>query len=334
MSGLNGLNKSSPSSIIIGACQSQLFPVHTPSQLASAVQHVVSLVSKARRAYPLMDLIVFPEYCIHGLSMSTSPSILCTLDGPEVLQFQQACIANTIWGCFSIMEPNPLLPSAPWNTGLVINPAGEVVNYYRKLHPWTPVEPWYPGNRGVPVFTGPNGVRMAHVICHDGQFPEVARECAYQGAEVMLRTAGYTSPIQDSWEISNRSNAFSNLMWTASVCLSGSDGTWDSMGQAMFVGPEGDVRVRGNGRVDEIFACEVDAREVREKREAWGVENNLFQLGHRGYAAVKGGARDCPYTYMRDLVKGEYKQDGEERVKIRDGTGCGIAAPEREYEVD
>jgi formamidase len=78
------------------------------------------------------------------------------------------------------------------------------------------------------VFDGPGGIRMAHIICHDGQFPEVARECAYKGAEIMMRTAGYTSPIKSSWEITNRSNAFCNLMWTASVALAGSDGTFNS----------------------------------------------------------------------------------------------------------
>ena len=86
----------------------------------------------------------------------------------------------------------------------------------------------YPGNRGIPVFDGPGGIRMAHIICHDGQFPEVARECAYKGAEVMLRTAGYTSPIKASWDVTNRANAFCNLMWTASVALAGSDGTFNS----------------------------------------------------------------------------------------------------------
>lgn len=226
MSGLGGLNKSFSDSIIIGLCQSQLLSVTSPSTLSLAVQHVCSLVTKARKSYPHMDLIVFPEYCIHGLSMLTSTELMCTLDGPEVAAFKTSCQQNKIWGCFSIMEHNPL--GMPWNTGIVINDQGEQVNYYRKLHPWVPVEPWYPGDQGIPVFEGPGGIRMAHIICHDGQFPEVARECAYLGAEVMLRTAGYTSPIKASWEITNRANAFCNLMWTASVALAGSDGTFNS----------------------------------------------------------------------------------------------------------
>ena len=51
------------------------------------------------------------------------------------------------------------------------------------MHPWTPVEPWEPGNLGIPVCDGPNGSKLALIICHDGMFPEMARECAYKGAD-------------------------------------------------------------------------------------------------------------------------------------------------------
>ena len=58
----------------------------------------------------------------------------------------------------------------------------------------------------------------------------------------------------------------------------------------------------GGGVADEIVTAEVRPRLAAEARRYWGVENNIYQLGHRGYVAVKGGASDCPYTYMRDLV--------------------------------
>ena len=98
MSGLGGLNKSSPDSIVLGVCQSQLLDVRNPSQLKGAVDHVCGLVKKARDSYPLMDLIVFPEYCIHGLSMVTDQEIMCELEGKEVKAFQEACKKNRIWG--------------------------------------------------------------------------------------------------------------------------------------------------------------------------------------------------------------------------------------------
>ncbi|MBC7601330.1 MAG: formamidase, partial [Ramlibacter sp.] len=258
------------------------------------------------------------------------PALMCRMDGPEVAAFRSACIEHRLWACLSLMEFNP--NGNPYNTGIVIDDQGEVALYYRKLHPWVPVEAWEPGNLGIPVIDGPRGCKLALIICHDGMFPEMARECAYKGAEIMLRTAGYTAPIRHAWQITNQANAFQNLMVTASVCLSGSDGTFDSMGEAMFCNFDGSVMAQGGGRVDEIICCEVRPDLIREARIHWGVENNIYQLAHRGYSAVKGGAADCPYTFMRDLVAGRYQLPWERQVVHTDGTSCGFATPTRLYE--
>jgi formamidase len=45
--------------------------------------------------------------------------------------------------------------------------------------------------------------------------------------------------------------------------------------------------------------------------------------------AVKGGAQDCPYTYMRDLADGKYRLPWEDEVQVTDGTSCGFAIPNR-----
>ena len=328
MSGLGGLNKS-PEGVVLGLVQLQLPNVSNIDDLSSQTERICQIVGKARRNMPTMDLVVFPEYALHGLSMDTNPEIMCRLDGPEVDAFQAACRENEIWGCFSLMEYNPY--GNPYNSGIIINDKGEIKLYYRKLHPWVPVEPWEPGNVGIPVCEGPNGSVLSLIICHDGMFPEMARECAYKGAEIMIRTAGYTAPIRHSWQITNQANAFCNLMYTASVCMSGSDGTFDSMGEGMFVSFDGTPMVTGGGRPDEIITAEVRPDLVREARKYWSVENNIYQFGHRGYVAVKGGAQDCPYTYMKDLVTGSYRLPWENDVEFTDGTSCGFPTPTRTY---
>ena len=82
MSGLGGLNKSA-NGIVIGLVQLQNPVVETKDQLAAQTQRVVDLVGKARRNNAATDLVVFPEYALHGLSMSTDPEIMCELDGPR-----------------------------------------------------------------------------------------------------------------------------------------------------------------------------------------------------------------------------------------------------------
>ena len=328
MTGLGGLNKSR-GGVVIGLVQLQLPNVINKKDLANQTDKICRLVEKARAGMPTMDLVVFPEYALHGLSMDMNPEIMCSLDGPEVGAFKQACVDNDIWGCFSIMEYNA--NGNPYNSGLIIDNKGELQLYYRKMHPWVPVEPWEPGNIGIPVCNGPNDSKLALIICHDGMFPEMARECAYKGANIMLRTAGYTAPIRHSWKVTNQADAFCNLMYTASVCMAGTDGTFNSMGEGMICSFDGTPIAVGNGNPDEIITAEVNPSLADEARREWGVENNIYQFGHRGYVAVAGGAGDCPYTYMRDLMEGTYRLPWENEVKKTDGTSCGFQAPKRKY---
>ncbi|HEY0791898.1 MAG TPA: formamidase [Chthoniobacterales bacterium] len=329
MSGLGGLNRS-PDGVVLGLVQAQLPRVATKQDLAAQTKKICTLVTKAKQGMGTIDLVVFPEYSLHGLSMDMNPEIMCTLDGPEVLAFQETCARERVWGCFSIMELNP--SGNPYNSGIIIDAGGELQLYYRKMHPWVPVEPWEPGNLGIPVCDGPNGSKLALIICHDGMFPEMAREAAYKGANLMLRTAGYTPPIRHSWKITNQANAFCNLMFTASVCMCGTDGVFNSMGEAMIVNYDGTMLEAGNGLADEILTGEVRPKFCDEARRLWGVENNPYQFGHRGFTAVKGGAKDCPYTYMHDLMAGQYRLPWEDEVKVVDGTGCGFPAPARTYQ--
>ena len=329
MNGLGGLNKT-PNGVVLGLVQLQLPVVANKDDLAAQTQVIVDMVAKARRNLAGMDLVIFPEYALHGLSMDTNPEIMCRLDGPEVAAFKQACIDNRIWGCFSIMEFNP--GGYPYNSGLIIDDHGEIKLYYRKMHPWVPVEPWEPGDIGIPVIDGPKGAKIGLIICHDGMFPEMARECAYKGAEIMIRTAGYTAPIRNAWRFTNQSNSFCNLMVTANVCMCGSDGSFDSMGEGMIVNFDGEIIAHGTaGRVNEIISAEVRPDLVREARAEWGVENNIYQLGHRAFTAVAGGAQDCPYSYMHDLAAGRYRLPWEDTVKITDGTSSGFPKPTRAF---
>lgn len=327
MSGLGGLNPS-PGGLVLALVQAQVPFVSEPEHLKETAERISAMVRGAKTAMPNLDLIVFPEYSLNGLDPKSwlDDRLLCDLDGPEITLLRSTCAEVDVWGCFSLMERNT--DGAPYNSGIIVDNRGEIALYYRKLHPWVPLEPWQPGDLGVPVCDGPAGSKLALIICHDGMLPEVAREAAYRGANVILRTAGYTYPIQHSWRITNQTNAFHNLAFTASVCLAGADGTGiHSQGAAMICDIDGTVLATGDGTPDRILTGEVVPVRADEARRGWGVENNIYQLGHRGYVAVPGGATDCPYTYMRDLVDGCYRLPWEDEVRITDGITAGFGPP-------
>ncbi|MET4046875.1 formamidase [Rhodococcus sp. UYP5] len=329
MSGLGGLNPS-PGGLVLGLVQSQV-PINTePGDTLRNAERLAEVLRGAKSGMPTLDLVMFPEYSLNGLDPATwlNNELLCDLDGPEITLLRQTCADANVWGCFSLMERNP--GGAPFNSGIIVDDSGDVVLYFRKLHPWVPLEPWQPGDLGVPVCDGPKGSRLSLIICHDGMLPEVAREAAYRGANVILRTAGYTYPIQHSWRITNQTNAFHNLAFTASVCLAGADATGQrSQGEAMVCDVDGMVIVQGDGTPDRVVTAEVVPSRADDARRTWGVENNIYQLGHRGYVAVEGGATDCPYTFMQDLVAGKYRVPWEDRIEVTDGTSAGFGTPDQ-----
>ncbi|MCW2697783.1 MAG: Formamidase [Modestobacter sp.] len=327
MTGLGGLNPS-PGALVLGMVQFHVPIITEPQHLTQTADKIARQVRGAKEGLPDLDLIVFPEYSLNGLNPRSwlDDSLLCDLDGPEMAALRGACAEAGVWGCFSLMERNP--DGAPFNSGVIVDARGEDQLYYRKMHPWVPLEPWQPGDLGIPVCDGPAGSKLALIICHDGMLPEMAREAAYKGANVILRTAGYTFPIQQTWRTTNQVNAFTNLAYTASVCLAGPDSTglW-SQGEAMICDVDGSVLVQGDSSPDRVVTAEVVPARADEARRNWGVENNIYQLGHRGYVAVEGGAQDCPYTYMRDLVNGNYRLPWEDDVQHTDGTRAGFGKP-------
>ena len=201
------------------------------------------------------------------------------------------------------MEFNP--DGNPYNSGLIIDDQGEIKLYYRKFPPWIPVEPWEPGDVGIPVIEGPKGAKIALIICHDGMFPEMARECAYKGAEIMIRTAGYTAPIRESWRFTNQANAFQNLMVTPNVCMCGSVSVrfdrrrHDHELQRLFLAPARPAASTNHHRRIRPDWC--------AKPGSTRASKTTSMLWHRGSVAVKGGAINCPYAFMQDIVAGTYR---------------------------
>lgn len=70
------------------------------------------------------------------------------------------------------------------NISVLVTPRGEIGWTYDKTHP-TPMESMVPGPGVVPVVDSPHG-RLANVICYDADYPELMRQAAQKGADLML----------------------------------------------------------------------------------------------------------------------------------------------------
>lgn len=311
--------------LLAGMIQYPVPIVNSKKDIEANVERICEATANTKAGYPGMDLIVWPEYSTQGLNTKkwVTEEFLLDIPGPETEAYSKVCRDNDIWGVFSIMERNPDSSKMPYNTALIINNKGEIVLKYRKLNPWVPVEPWLPGDLGVPVVDGPGGSKLALCICHDGMFPEQAREAAYKGCNVYIRISGYSTQVNEQWILTNRSNAWHNLMYTLAVNLAGYDGVFYYFGEGQITNYDGTVLVQGHRNPWEIVTGEIFPHLADQARKDWALENNIYNVGTRGYVAQPGGVKECPYTWIKDFAEGKYKLPWEDDIKVKDGSFYG-----------
>lgn len=324
MSSIGSMNKPTDG-LLVAAVQMPVPIVNSRKDIDEQVKAIVRTLHSTKAGYPGAELIVFPEYSTQGLNTSKwlTDEFLCDIPGPETDAFAKACKEEGVYGVFSIMERNPEKDKNPYNSAIIINDKGEIVLHYRKLFPWNPVEPWTSGfespTEHMPVCDGPGGSKLAVCICHDGMIPELAREAAYKGCNVYIRISGYSTQVNDQWILTNRSNAWHNLMYTVSVNLAGYDGVFYYFGEGQICNYDGTTLVQGQRNPYEIVTGELHPSEVDNARKDWGLENNIYNLGHPGYVATPGGSI-TDLEYIKDLADGTYKLPWEDEMKIKDGS--------------
>ena len=198
------------------------------------------------------QVLFLPEYCggIRTQGGMFAPPALPEASHPVLSGLRAFAKTHDIWisvGSLAVPDGNAKVI----NRSLLVDCTGAVVSRYDKLHLFdiqlSDQEVYRESARVTPgqdcVVSHTDWAVIGHSICYDLRFPNLYRDMAQAGAEILMVPSAFTKKTgQAHWHVLNRARAIENGAFVISACAVGTvEGEGEAYGHSLIVTPWGEV---------------------------------------------------------------------------------------------
>lgn len=183
-------------------------------------------------------VVVFPECALTGYYDEVAEAVT-----EEALRSAEAEIAKTCKeeGIGAVVGTAWWQDGEIFNTALIIDPEGEVIERYHKIQL---AEDWPKGGDHLAVFHI-DGIPCSVIICHDERYPELVRLPVLAGARVLFyisHEAGLRKEHKiDPYRAQIRARAVENQIYVIQANAPANPDATGSHGQSRIINPDGNV---------------------------------------------------------------------------------------------
>jgi predicted amidohydrolase len=333
------------------ACQTDLPNPLERREMNANTARILSMIDSAvigSAPFLPVKLIVFPEFAhaapVYATAQELIKKLAVEIPNEHTERIAEKAREHDIYiQTGTMLEIDPRWKNALFNTTCLIGPEG-ILYKYRKVNTWIPYE----------VHTSPHDIegydeplfpvadtpigRIGTAICYDWLFPEVLRQLAANGAEVLARVSAYMDPWNatapmDWWTIINRCRAIENMAYVVAANQAASlkhypPYSWS--GGSQVVDFEGRLLADASpGPGERIVVAPIDISALRHERSVRRGHHMLSHLRTEAYPVYqthqyppkleKNGHKMLSYELNNDLIDESKRliiSESEEKAEV------------------
>ncbi|MCK5811289.1 MAG: carbon-nitrogen hydrolase [Clostridiales bacterium] len=227
---------------------------------------MIDMVKKASKQEA--DIIVFPETFSTGYNFSYMKDRINELgEKTTKTTIPLACNLAQKYNIYVIIPIIYKQNEKLYNSAVIINNKGDVINIYHKNHLWDEEKNYFTyGNHDYQVYNSPFG-KFGVIICYDVDFPETCRTLAMKGAEVIFVPSAWATTHRNLWNVFLPSRALENTVYIAGVNLVGDHGDLHFFGDSKVFDPTGELLITAGEDKEIVLYYDIDLTKIDSIRK-------------------------------------------------------------------